>query len=220
MKDCYREHSARTGVPWRGRRYTPGDFSSGDAVNQAITAAAQCLYGIAHAVVVSLACSPALGFVHSGHELSFVLDVADLYKTDIGIPVAFDVAAEDDQDVGTRTRRALRDQINKASLLDRCVDDFKGLFLPPAAHNAPDTDRVVLHTDGGHHVPAGRVQPLAQSVHRFPSTVPTTSPGSVVRAAPTPCRQPTHSASEARCRQGGQTGRPQAGPVGCPSQTR
>ncbi|OPF76700.1 subtype I-E CRISPR-associated endonuclease Cas1 [Streptomyces antioxidans] len=160
VKDCYREHAARTGVPWRGRRYTPGDFTSGDAVNQAITAAAQCMYGIAHAVVASLACIPALGFVHSGHELSFVLDIADLYKTEIGIPVAFDVAAEDDQDVGARTRRALRDRINQTSLLDRCVDDIKALLLPNAADGRtavdPDTDRVVLHSDGGRQVHAGR----------------------------------------------------------------
>ncbi|WP_053756985.1 type I-E CRISPR-associated endonuclease Cas1e, partial [Streptomyces sp. AS58] len=85
LKECYRRESARTGVPWKGRRYTPGDFTSGDTVNQAITAAAQCMYGITHAVVTALGCSPALGFVHSGHELSFVLDIADLYKTDIGI---------------------------------------------------------------------------------------------------------------------------------------
>ncbi|WP_211834965.1 MULTISPECIES: type I-E CRISPR-associated endonuclease Cas1e [Streptomyces violaceusniger group] len=160
VKDCYREHAARTGVPWRGRRYTPGDFTSGDAVNQAVTAAAQCMYGIAHAVVASLACIPALGFVHSGHELSFVLDIADLYKTEIGIPVAFDVAAEDDQDVGARTRRALRDRINQTSLLDRCVDDIKALLLPNAAEGTtavdPDADRVVLHSDGGRQVQAGR----------------------------------------------------------------
>ncbi|MER7877669.1 type I-E CRISPR-associated endonuclease Cas1e [Streptomyces solisilvae] len=160
VKDCYREHAARTGVPWRGRRYTPGDFTSGDPVNQAITAAAQCMYGIAHAVVASLACIPALGFVHSGHELSFVLDIADLYKTEIGIPIAFDVAAEDDQDISPRTRRALRDRINQTSLLDRCVDDIKALLLPNATERStaadPDMDRVVLHSDGGRQVTAGR----------------------------------------------------------------
>ncbi len=160
LKNCYRAQSARTGVPWHGRRYTPGDFSSGDAVNQAITAAAQCMYGIAHAVVSSLGCSPALGFVHSGHELSFVLDVADLYKTEIGIPLAFDVAAEDEEDVGSRTRRALRDRINETSLLDRCVNDIKRLLLgeaqvaSTATNDAPDV--VTLQSDGGREVAAGR----------------------------------------------------------------
>ncbi|MFD9142778.1 type I-E CRISPR-associated endonuclease Cas1e [[Kitasatospora] papulosa] len=160
VKDCYRAQSARTGVPWHGRRYTPGDFSSGDTVNQAITAAAQCMYGIAHAVVASLGCSPGLGFVHSGHELSFVLDIADLYKTEIGIPLAFDVAAEEEEDVGSRTRRALRDRINETSLLDRCVNDIKRLLLGEgrmentATNDAPDV--VTLQSDGGWEVAAGR----------------------------------------------------------------
>jgi CRISPR-associated protein Cas1 len=115
------------------------------------------MYGIAHAVVASLGCSPALGFIHSGHELSFVLDIADLYKTEIGIPLAFDIAAEDEQDVGPRTRRALRDRINTTSLLDRCVDDIKTLLLPDTkSHPVEEPDRVTLHTDRGQQVASGR----------------------------------------------------------------
>ena len=157
VKDCYKAQAVRTGVPWRGRQYVPGDFTGGDPVNQAITAAAQCMYGIAHAVVASLGCSPALGFVHSGHELSFVLDIADLYKTEIGIPLAFDIAAEDEEDVGSRTRRALRDQINATSLLDRCVSDIKRLLLPDAVGpTVPHGDVVTLQSDRGSQVAAGR----------------------------------------------------------------
>lgn len=158
VKDCYRTQAARTGVPWRGRRYTPGDFTSGDAVNQAITAAAQCMYGIAHAVVTSLGCSPALGFIHSGHELSFVLDIADLYKTEIGIPLAFDIAAQDEEDTGPRTRRALRDRINETSLLNRCVEDIRRLLLPEtvgSSSSADDRDVVTLQSDHGHQVASG-----------------------------------------------------------------
>ncbi|WP_328759200.1 type I-E CRISPR-associated endonuclease Cas1e [Streptomyces sp. NBC_00271] len=158
VKDCYRAQAARTGIRWRGRQYAPGDFTAADAVNQGITAAAQCMYGIAHAVVTSLGCSPALGFVHSGHELSFVLDIADLYKTEIGIPLAFDVAAQDEEDVGPRTRRALRDRINETSLLERCVDDIKHLLLPTGTSSADpggDRDVVTLQSDGGREVPSG-----------------------------------------------------------------
>ncbi|WP_108987703.1 type I-E CRISPR-associated endonuclease Cas1e [Streptomyces coelicoflavus] len=158
VKDCYRTEATRTGVPWLGRRYTPGDFTSGDAVNQAITAAAQCMYGIAHAVVTSLGCSPALGFIHSGHELSFVLDIADLYKTEIGIPLAFDIAAQDEEDTVPRTRRALRDRINETSLLNRCVDDIRRLLLPEAvgsSGSADDRDVVTLQSDHGHQVASG-----------------------------------------------------------------
>jgi CRISPR-associated protein Cas1 len=159
VKDCYRAQAIRTGVPWRGHNYTPGEFANGDPVNQGITAAAQCMYGVAHAVVASLGCSPGLGFVHSGHELSFVLDIADLYKTEIGIPLAFDIAAQGDEDVGARTRRGLRDKINETRLLNRCVDDIKGLLLSAdrgdKTEPAGDEDSVTLHSDGDRQVPSG-----------------------------------------------------------------
>ncbi|MDN3357339.1 type I-E CRISPR-associated endonuclease Cas1e [Actinomadura sp. DC4] len=158
VKDRYRAEAARTGLTWDGRHYTPGDFTSGDPANQAITAAAQCMYGIAQTTITALGCVPGLGFIHSGHELAFVLDIADLYKTEIAIPVAFEVAAEDTEDVGSRTRRAIRDRVNEIGLLKRCVNDVKRLLLPDAETDPadPDQDRVTLQTDHGTDVDAGR----------------------------------------------------------------
>ncbi|WP_046468436.1 type I-E CRISPR-associated endonuclease Cas1e [Allosalinactinospora lopnorensis] len=158
VKRCYRKESARTGVPWRGRQYVPGDFTAGDPPNQGITAAAQCMYGVAHAVVAALGCTPGLGFVHSGHDLSFVMDIADLYKTSVGIPVAFDVAAESPEDVGSRTRRAIRDRINETGLLGQCVRDIKWLLLPEGADILVDdtADRVSLRSDRGPDLESGR----------------------------------------------------------------
>ena len=164
VKDCYREQSRRTAVPWCGRQYTTGEFTSGDPVNQAITSAAQVMYGVAHTVITALGCSPGPGFIHSGHELSFVMDIADLYKTELGIPVAFDVAAESSEETGPRTRRALRDRINKTALLERCVRDIKTLLA--TAHDPADTsgetadvdyaDRATLQSDRGADVESGR----------------------------------------------------------------
>jgi CRISP-associated protein Cas1 len=159
LKQCYRSESARTGVPWRRREYHRDDFSAGDAPNQGVTAAAQCMYGIAHAVVAALGCSPGLGFVHSGHERSFVLDIADLYKTEVAIPAAFDAAAEGVEDVAARTRRALRDRVNKGRLLDRCVQDIKDLLGYDGTRDTSDGadgDRVTLQSDGGAEVESGR----------------------------------------------------------------
>ncbi|MEU3630137.1 type I-E CRISPR-associated endonuclease Cas1e [Streptomyces fradiae] len=157
VKEVYRREAARTGVPWKRREYHRNDFSSADAPNQAVTAAAQCMYGVAHAVVAALGCSPGLGFVHSGHERSFVLDIADLYKTEIAIPAAFDAAAMGDDDVPTRTRRALRDRINKSRLMERCADDIKRLLrYKEAGATAADTDRMGLQSDGGRVLDGGR----------------------------------------------------------------
>jgi CRISPR-associated protein Cas1 len=158
VKDCYRAQAARVGIRWDGRQYQPGDFTSGDPINQAITAAAQCMYGIAQTTIAALGCAPGLGFIHSGHELAFVLDIADLYKTEIAIPIAFDIAAQSPEDVGSRTRRAIRDRVNNIGLLRRCVDDVKQLLLPDAIEDPADsdTDRVTLQTDHGAEVESGR----------------------------------------------------------------
>ena len=68
-----------------------------------------CLYGLAHAVIVALGCAPGLGFVHVGHECSFVYDIADLYKAEVTIPIAFEVAAQAPEDLPAVVRRRVRD---------------------------------------------------------------------------------------------------------------
>ncbi|WP_131738859.1 type I-E CRISPR-associated endonuclease Cas1e [Actinomadura roseirufa] len=159
VKDRYRYEAARVGLTWNGRHYAPGDYDSGDAANQAVTAATQCMYGIAQTTVAALGCSPGLGFIHSGHELAFVLDIADLYKTEVAIPVAFEVAAENPDDIGGRTRRAIRDRVHDVKLLRRCVQDIKRLLLSDEATADPtgdDTDRVTLQSDHGMNIESGR----------------------------------------------------------------
>ena len=72
IRAVYRQASKKWNVPWNGRDYDPENFSDGDPVNQALSAGHACLYGAAHAVIQALGCSPGLGFVHTGHECSFV----------------------------------------------------------------------------------------------------------------------------------------------------
>lgn len=89
IRRVYRHWSKETGVEWKRREFDPEDYDAGSEINKALSAAHFCLYGVAHAVIVALGCSPGLGFVHTGHERSFVYDVADLYKAELSIPVAF-----------------------------------------------------------------------------------------------------------------------------------
>lgn len=129
VKKLYREHSKRTGVPWSGREYQAGDaFAGGDDVNRLLSAGHACLYGICHAAVVGIGASPALGFVHTGSATSFVLDLADLYKADYTIPLAFDLAARGrltERDV----RTAVRDRVADGTLMGQIVRDIKSLLL-------------------------------------------------------------------------------------------
>ena len=137
MRRVYREASKATGVPWSGRSYQPDDFFAGDAVNQALSAAHACLYGLAHAVIAALGCSPGLGFVHVGHDSSFVYDLADLYKAEVTIPIAFEVAAQNPEDLPAVVRRTVRNALVEHHILERMVHDIRWLFLedgeaPPA----------------------------------------------------------------------------------------
>ncbi|MGJ3509026.1 type I-E CRISPR-associated endonuclease Cas1e [Enemella sp. A6] len=132
VRNLYRKESERTGVPWTRRSYDPDRFEESDPINQALSAAHSCLYGVVHAVVVSLGCAPGLGFIHHGHSRAFVYDLADLYKAEVTIPIAFNVVAEGSLDVSGDTRRQVRDAMRASDLLRRCVTDLRRLLLPDA----------------------------------------------------------------------------------------
>jgi CRISPR-associated protein Cas1 len=135
VRAVYRRASQESGVAWNGRVYDPSDFDAADSVNKALSSAAACLYGVAHAVIVALGCSPGLGVVHTGHSRSFVFDIADLYKAEVAIPVAFAVAAGEPADVGAATRRAVRDAIRDGLIMTRISRDIKKLLLGPQDHD-------------------------------------------------------------------------------------
>jgi CRISP-associated protein Cas1 len=161
VKRIYRDQAERVGVEWNRRSYDPDNFNDSDLVNQALSAATTCLYGIVHAVVVALGCSPGLGFVHTGHVRSFVFDIADLYKAEVAVPVAFEVAAQQPEDLPAETRRAVRDAVHDGSILRRCVKDIQSLLLPDEDDDSmewgfEDADVISLWDGGGRVVAGGR----------------------------------------------------------------
>ncbi|WP_283133415.1 type I-E CRISPR-associated endonuclease Cas1e [Rhizohabitans arisaemae] len=139
IKKLYKAHSQRTGVPWSGRVYIAGDaFAAGDDLNRLLSAANSALYGICHAVITGLGASPGLGFVHTGAATSFVMDIADLYKAEYTIPLAFDLCSKgllQERDA----RLALRDRIAEDKLLERIIGDIKQLLSPDGAE-IPEID--------------------------------------------------------------------------------
>ncbi|MCL2466100.1 MAG: type I-E CRISPR-associated endonuclease Cas1e [Micrococcales bacterium] len=155
VRRLYREHADRTGVAWSRRDYDTADFAGSSAVNQALSAATTCLYGITHAVIVALGCSPGLGIIHTGHARSFVFDIADLYKAEIAIPIAFDIAAADVDDVPAETRRAVRDAVKDGRLLERCTRDIRRLLLPDQDDAEQEWNVVHLWDSGTRTVASG-----------------------------------------------------------------
>ncbi|WP_327150301.1 type I-E CRISPR-associated endonuclease Cas1e [Nocardia sp. NBC_01329] len=153
IRRIYREHASRTGITWQGRKYVAGDaHATGDDLNRVLSAANAALYGICHAVIVGLGASPGLGFVHTGSAMSFVLDIADLYKAEYTIPLAFDLIA-DELTEERDARLGLRDLIAERQLLPRVVNDVRTLLDATGAEDDPSGpqlwDEKVGAVDGG-----------------------------------------------------------------------
>lgn len=141
VRTAYAQASAKYGVPWSGRNYDRTDWDRSDPVNRALSAANACLYGVCHAAIVALGYSPALGFIHTGKMLSFVYDVADLYKVQVTIPAAFMEAAKGTQKLESRVRHRCRDLFSEYRLLDRIVADLTELFqIEPEAEPVFDLE--------------------------------------------------------------------------------
>lgn len=125
VRTAYAKASAETDVAWSGRNYDRANWNSGDPVNRALSAANSCLYGLCHAAILSAGYSPAIGFIHTGKQLSFVYDVADLYKVDLTVPLAFKAAADPPPDLERVVRLACRDVFRETKLVSRIIPDIR-----------------------------------------------------------------------------------------------
>lgn len=130
VRSVYRRYSKQYGVEWSGRVYEVDDFASGTPANQALSATNVCLYGLAHSVIVAMGMSPGLGFIHTGHDLAFVYDVADLYKAEITIPLSFEIASsvEANDDIGRISRLRMREALVENKMMSRMVKDLQDIF--------------------------------------------------------------------------------------------
>lgn len=130
IRNVYRTQSQLHNVEWTKREYSPDSFEDGTPINQALSAAHVSLYGLCYSIVVALGMSAGLGFVHTGHDLSFVYDIADLYKAELTIPIAFEVAGEskNNEDIGRTTRLRVRDAFVDGKIMKKIVRDLQYLM--------------------------------------------------------------------------------------------
>lgn len=156
VRGIYRKQSKKYQVEWSGRDYNPDNFEDGTVINQALSAAHVALYGVCYSVMVALGISPGLGFIHVGHDLSFVYDIADLYKAQTTIPIAFEVAHEFDKedDIGAITRRHVRDAFVDGRIMQQIVKDLQYLLEIPEIEKI-ETDVINLWDDKESHVKYG-----------------------------------------------------------------
>jgi CRISPR-associated protein Cas1 len=128
VRQVYASASFTYRVRWHGRCYDRADWGKGDPINRALSAANALLNGLCHAAIVSGGYSPALGFIHTGKQLSFVYDIADLYKAEITIPIAFEMVGQSSSEVERRVRATCRQKFKECKLLDRVLPDIDQLL--------------------------------------------------------------------------------------------
>lgn len=121
VRKTYEVMAKQYGIKWRGRRYDPKDWDAGDKVNQCLSAATSCLYGVTEAAVLAAGYAPAIGFIHSGKPLSFVYDIADIVKFETVVPIAFRIASQNSSLPDRDVRIACRDCFRSTKLLKRLI---------------------------------------------------------------------------------------------------
>jgi CRISPR-associated protein Cas1 len=152
VREMYKALAARHGMTWHGREYDPGDWNAADTTNRCLSTATSALYGISEAAILAAGYAPAIGFLHTGKPQSFVYDIADLFKFDTVVPVAFRVAAAAQgnrpldgsrvSDPVAEVRRRCRDVFRRSQILARLIPTIEevlaagGLPVPEAPPEA------------------------------------------------------------------------------------
>jgi CRISPR-associated protein Cas1 len=128
VRRSYQLLAQKFGVRWDGRDYNPESWDASDLPNRCLSAATACLYGVTEAAVLAAGYAPAVGFIHTGKPLSFVYDVADVYKLETVIPVAFRVAADKPLNPERAVRLGCRDVFRQTRLLERIIPDIEEML--------------------------------------------------------------------------------------------
>ena len=138
VRRTYQLLAQKYGVRWRSRRYDASEWSSGDMPNRCLSSATACLYGICEAAILAAGYAPAIGFLHTGKARSFVFDIADIFKFETVVPVAFRLAASEPAEPEREVRLACRDAFRSTRLLQKIIPTIEEILAagglePPTA---------------------------------------------------------------------------------------
>lgn len=133
VRETYKIMSKKTGVKWNKRDYKTKEWDASDKINKALSVANALLYSVCHAAIITLGYSTALGFIHTGKLLSFVYDIADLYKADITIPAAFEAVKynTDPMQLDSEVRLNCRKRFESIHILKKIPEDIAWIFDVP-----------------------------------------------------------------------------------------
>lgn len=140
VREGYQLLARKYRIEWRGRRYDRQHPDSADVPNQAINHVSTFVEAAADIAVAAVGALPPLGFIHEESSNAFTLDVADLWRMEVTVPVAFAVAAKVDRNPGLKLEREARYQAAAAfrqrKLIPEMIDQIKGILGIDDSHRS------------------------------------------------------------------------------------
>ena len=132
LKRLYEIIAQKYGVTWKGRRYDRQNPLAADLPNQAINHAATFVEAASDIAVAAVGALPPLGFIHEDSSNAFTLDIADLWRTEVTLPLAFSVAARVEKNPLLKLERELRFEaarwFRKHKLIPSMIERIKELL--------------------------------------------------------------------------------------------
>lgn len=132
IKEAYKLVAQRYDIDWQGRRYDRANPNAADLPNQAINHAATFVEAAADVAVAAVGALPPLGFVHEDSSNAFTLDMADLYRVDVVLPLAFSTvkALRDGKaaSMEREVRRRAAQEFRRQKLIPKMIDRIKELL--------------------------------------------------------------------------------------------
>lgn len=145
VKTLYRSLAKQFGVSWAGRRYDRHDPEMTDRVNQALNHGSAAIRAAAMIAVAATSTIPQLGFIHEDSSNAFCLDIADLYRESVCLPVAFRAVKQfegnPNEPLERHARRCAGRALREEQVIPSMIDRIKSLFGGGGAAAKEETGR-------------------------------------------------------------------------------
>ena len=132
VRASYHLLAQKYGVRWKHREFDRANPEKNDVLNNAINHAATAAYAAASVAVAATATIPQLGFIHEAAYDSFGLDIADIFRMTITVPIAFQAVKFDEDDPKLGLERQVRNLagvvFSKERFIPKMIETIKTLL--------------------------------------------------------------------------------------------
>lgn len=129
MKKVYENLASQYGVAWNGRQYDRHNPESNDPINKAINHVVTAAYAAAEIAVALTGTIPQLGFIHESSGRAFALDIADLFRSSVVLPIAFEAVKKHEKQhkltVEAQARILAGKTFQKDEVIPQMIDQIK-----------------------------------------------------------------------------------------------